>query len=83
MVRGIVCTANFCLFLPSIKGALVISKFEKYYVLHARMRAREGLLKCKQLDLSANELQKLLPVVDTSSSDSGIDDSLIYFYRFP
>jgi hypothetical protein len=37
-----------------------------------RMKAREGLLKCKELGLSPDELQKLLPVIDTSSSDSGI-----------
>ena len=37
----------------------------------ARMRAREGLLKCKDLGLSKNEMKKLLPIVDASSSDSG------------
>ena len=42
--------------------------------IHDRMKAREGLLKCKELGLSADELQKLLPVIDTSSSDSGIND---------
>lgn len=36
-----------------------------------RMRAREGLLKCKELGLSKSELKKLLPIVDASSSDSG------------
>lgn len=35
------------------------------------MKAREGLLKCKELGLSKNELKKLLPIVDSSSSDSG------------
>lgn len=35
------------------------------------MRAREGLLKCKELGLSKNEMKKLLPIVDASSSDSG------------
>jgi len=35
------------------------------------MRAREGLLKCKELGLSKNEMRKLLPIVDASSSDSG------------
>lgn len=35
------------------------------------MKAREGLLKCKELGLSRNELKKLLPIVDASSSDSG------------
>lgn len=36
-----------------------------------RMHAREGLLKCKNLNLSEDELQKLLPIVDAGSSDSG------------
>lgn len=36
-----------------------------------RMKAREGLLKCKALGLSKNEMKKLLPIVDVSSSDSG------------
>jgi glutamate synthase (NADPH/NADH) len=35
------------------------------------MKAREGLLKCTELGLSKNELKKLLPIVDASSSDSG------------
>lgn len=35
------------------------------------MKAREGLLKCKELGLSTSELKKLLPIVDASSSDSG------------
>jgi len=35
------------------------------------MKAREGLLKCKELGLSENELKKLLPIVDANSSDSG------------
>jgi glutamate synthase (NADPH/NADH) len=35
------------------------------------MRAREGLLKCKTLGLSKDELHKLLPIVDAASSDSG------------
>ena len=35
------------------------------------MKAREGLLKCKELGLSKNEMKKLLPIVDASSSDSG------------
>lgn len=35
------------------------------------MKAREGLLKCKELGLSENGLKKLLPILDTSSSDSG------------
>jgi glutamate synthase (NADPH/NADH) len=36
------------------------------------MQAREGLLKCTALKLSKDELQKLLPIVDAGSSDSGI-----------
>lgn len=36
-----------------------------------RMKAREGLLKCKELGLSKTEMKKLLPIVDASSSDSG------------
>jgi hypothetical protein len=43
-----------------------------YILYNVRMKAREGLLKCKELGLSPDELQKLLPVIDTSSSDSGI-----------
>lgn len=35
------------------------------------MKARQGLLKCKDLGLSDNEMKKLLPIVDTNSSDSG------------
>lgn len=35
------------------------------------MQAREGLLKCTALKLSKDELQKLLPIVDAGSSDSG------------
>lgn len=35
------------------------------------MKAREGLLKCKGLGLSEDELKHLLPIVDASSSDSG------------
>ncbi|KAG8485891.1 hypothetical protein CXB51_019262 [Gossypium anomalum] len=34
------------------------------------MKAREGLLKCKELGLSRNEMKKLLPIMDASSSDS-------------
>lgn len=40
------------------------------------MRAREGLLKCKELGLSKNEMKKLLPIVDASSSDSGENRTL-------
>lgn len=41
------------------------------------MRAREGLLKCKALGLSKNEMKKLLPIVDASSSDSGAFDGVL------
>ncbi|XWS48539.1 hypothetical protein CRYUN_Cryun13aG0086800 [Craigia yunnanensis] len=41
------------------------------------MKAREGLLKCKELDLSKNEMKKLLPIVDASSSDSGAFDGVL------
>ncbi|XP_047324455.1 glutamate synthase 1 [NADH], chloroplastic-like isoform X2 [Impatiens glandulifera] len=41
------------------------------------MRAREGLLKCKELGLSKDEMKKLLPIVDVSSSDSGAFDGVL------
>ncbi|EPS62791.1 hypothetical protein M569_11998, partial [Genlisea aurea] len=41
------------------------------------MKAREGLLKCKELGLSNTELKKLLPIVDASSSDSGAFDGVL------
>jgi len=41
------------------------------WTLIFRMKAREGLLKCKELGLSKNEMKKLLPIVDAGSSDSG------------
>ncbi|XP_058095946.1 glutamate synthase 1 [NADH], chloroplastic-like [Magnolia sinica] len=41
------------------------------------MKAREGLLKCKDLGLSKNEMKKLLPIVDASSSDSGAFDGVL------
>ncbi|PWA71661.1 glutamate synthase [Artemisia annua] len=41
------------------------------------MKAREGLLKCKELGLSKNEMKKLLPIVDVSSSDSGAFDGVL------
>uniref|UniRef100_A0A1D1Z3K9 glutamate synthase (ferredoxin) n=1 Tax=Anthurium amnicola TaxID=1678845 RepID=A0A1D1Z3K9_9ARAE len=41
------------------------------------MKAREGLLKCKQLGLTKNEMKKLLPIVDASSSDSGAFDGVL------
>ncbi|XLR66021.1 hypothetical protein S83_016693, partial [Arachis hypogaea] len=34
------------------------------------MKAHEGLLKCKALGLSKDELKKLLPIVNANSSDS-------------
>ncbi|KAL5989333.1 glutamate synthase [NADH] [Asimina triloba] len=47
-------------------------KFTSYMAMkHGKMKAREGLLKCKELGLSKNEMKKLLPIVDASSSDSG------------
>ena len=46
------------------------------------MKAREGLLKCKELGLSENELKKLLPIVDANSSDSGdILSEFIFVYQ--
>ncbi|XP_017257431.1 glutamate synthase [NADH], amyloplastic isoform X2 [Daucus carota subsp. sativus] len=41
------------------------------------MKAREGLLKCRDLQLSKNEMKKLLPIVDASSSDSGSFDGVL------
>ncbi|CAK9318191.1 unnamed protein product [Citrullus colocynthis] len=41
------------------------------------MKAREGLLKCKELGLSEDELKHLLPIVDASSSDSGAFDGVL------
>ncbi|KAJ8492455.1 hypothetical protein OPV22_014176 [Ensete ventricosum] len=41
------------------------------------MKAREGLLKCKELDLSRNDMEKFLPIVDASSSDSGAFDGVL------
>ncbi|CAI9092539.1 OLC1v1027805C1 [Oldenlandia corymbosa var. corymbosa] len=41
------------------------------------MKAREGLLKCKELGLSKTEMKKLLPIVDASSSDSGAFDGVL------
>eukprot|EP00268_Persea_americana_P009504 TRINITY_DN1380_c0_g1_i3.p1 TRINITY_DN1380_c0_g1~~TRINITY_DN1380_c0_g1_i3.p1 ORF type:complete len:2238 (-),score=546.92 TRINITY_DN1380_c0_g1_i3:426-7037(-) len=43
------------------------------------MKAREGLLKCKELGLSKHEMKKLLPIVDASSSDSGAFDGVLEF----
>lgn len=47
------------------------------------MKAREGLLKCKELGLSKDEMKKLLPIVDTSSSDSGLDSNFFLFFHRP
>ncbi|KAK3134883.1 hypothetical protein QOZ80_5BG0411960 [Eleusine coracana subsp. coracana] len=41
------------------------------------MKAREGLLKCKELGLSRDEMAKLLPIVDATSSDSGAFDNVL------
>ncbi|KAG7013302.1 hypothetical protein SDJN02_26061 [Cucurbita argyrosperma subsp. argyrosperma] len=41
------------------------------------MKAREGLLKCTELGLSEDELKHLLPIVDSSSSDSGAFDGVL------
>ncbi|CAN6359232.1 unnamed protein product [Urochloa humidicola] len=41
------------------------------------MKAREGLLKCKGLGLSRDEMSKLLPIVDATSSDSGAFDNVL------
>ncbi|GLT59237.1 hypothetical protein SLA2020_320680 [Shorea laevis] len=43
------------------------------------MKAREGLLQCKELGLSKSELKKLLPIVDATSSDSGAFDGVLEF----
>nr|XP_009415149.1 PREDICTED: glutamate synthase 1 [NADH], chloroplastic-like isoform X1 [Musa acuminata subsp. malaccensis] len=41
------------------------------------MRAREGLLKCKELGLSEDGMKQILPIVDASSSDSGAFDGVL------
>ncbi|MED6219382.1 glutamate synthase [NADH] [Stylosanthes scabra] len=43
------------------------------------IKAREGLLKCKELGLPENELKKLLPIVNANSSDSGAFDGVLEF----
>ncbi|RWW20352.1 hypothetical protein GW17_00015546 [Ensete ventricosum] len=56
------------------KGQLKPVQLKDYYYADLgdeRMKAREGLLKCKELDLSRNDMEKFLPIVDASSSDSG------------
>ncbi|GAU21208.1 hypothetical protein TSUD_11250, partial [Trifolium subterraneum] len=45
----------------------------------AMMKAREGLLKCKELGLSEDDLKKFLPIVDANSSDSGCFDGVLEF----
>ena len=42
------------------------------HCIHGRMKAREGLLKCEKLGLSDEEMSKILPIVDATSSDSGL-----------
>ncbi|KAL0304397.1 UNVERIFIED_CONTAM: Glutamate synthase 1 [NADH], chloroplastic [Sesamum radiatum] len=54
-----------------------LGTMEKLTHLEATMRAREGLLKCKELGLSKTEMKKLLPIVDASSSDSGAFDGVL------
>ncbi|KAI3800073.1 hypothetical protein L1987_35381 [Smallanthus sonchifolius] len=41
------------------------------------LKAREGLLKCKELGLSKKEMKKLIPIVGASSSDSGAFDGIL------
>uniref|UniRef100_J3M9K5 glutamate synthase (NADH) n=1 Tax=Oryza brachyantha TaxID=4533 RepID=J3M9K5_ORYBR len=41
------------------------------------MKAREGLLKCNGLGLTRDEMLKLLPIVDATSSDSGAIDNVL------
>ncbi|KAJ1688148.1 hypothetical protein LUZ63_019538 [Rhynchospora breviuscula] len=41
------------------------------------MKAREGLLKCEKLGLSKEEMKRLLPIVDATSSDSGAFDGAL------
>ncbi|KAF1002529.1 hypothetical protein AG4045_012301 [Apium graveolens] len=40
-------------------------------------KAREGLLKCRELQLSKDEMKKLLPIVDANSSDSGFSSNRV------
>jgi hypothetical protein len=42
------------------------------HCMYVRMKAREGLLKCEKLGLSEEEMSKILPIVDATSSDSGL-----------
>ncbi|XP_078168767.1 NADH-dependent glutamate synthase 1 isoform X1 [Carex rostrata] len=41
------------------------------------MKAREGLLKCEKLGLSKEEMKRILPIVDATSSDSGAFDGAL------
>eukprot|EP00899_Mesostigma_viride_P020127 jgi/Mesvir1/28115/Mv04695-RA.1 len=41
------------------------------------MRAREGLLQCKSLNLTKQELELLLPIVENGTSDSGSYDAVL------
>ncbi|KAK1392238.1 Glutamate synthase (NADH) [Heracleum sosnowskyi] len=41
------------------------------------MKAREGLLNSRELQLSKDEMKKLLPIVDANSSDSGSFDGVL------
>ncbi|KAE9464705.1 hypothetical protein C3L33_03344, partial [Rhododendron williamsianum] len=41
------------------------------------MRSREGLLKCKKLGLSNDEMKQILPIIDANSSDSGAFDCVL------
>lgn len=43
------------------------------------MRAREGLLKASNLGLPKDQLEKLLPIVEASTSDSGAFDGVLEF----
>jgi hypothetical protein len=40
------------------------------------MTAREGLLEAEKLGLSKEQLARILPIVDATSSDSGMDAQL-------
>ena len=41
------------------------------------MRAREGVMRCDQLNCSSRELQNLLPIVNSTQSDSGALDNVM------
>jgi hypothetical protein len=46
------------------------------------MKALEGLLKCEKLGLSEEEMSKILPIVDATSSDSGLQCNMQYGFSF-